>query len=104
MRRHIYHFKFKEGTAESKIQEIVHAFEAEYNSNNGMTHFSIGQNISESKRPKRFDWIMTMDFENYESFREYEDSPKHQDIKNLLHPVIEAIMGTDYDIESKPLE
>tara|TARA_B100001559_G_C16320892_1_gene538730 strand:- start:698 stop:835 length:138 start_codon:yes stop_codon:yes gene_type:complete len=43
---------------------------------------------------------MTMDFETYESFRDYEDSPKHQDIKNLLHPVLEDIMGTDYNIGS----
>ncbi len=100
MRRHVYNFKFKEDTSEAAIQEIIDAFEAEYNSNKGMTHFSIGQNISESKRPKRFNWIMTMDFETYESFREYEDSPKHQDIKNLLHPVLDDIMGTDYDIES----
>ncbi|MBR74066.1 MAG: hypothetical protein CL872_07025 [Dehalococcoidaceae bacterium] len=104
MRRHVYNFKFKEGTSEEKIQEIIDAFQAEYNANEGMTHFSIGQNISESKRPKRFDWIMTMDFVNYKSFREYEDSPKHHDIKNLLHPVLEDIMGTDYDIGSTPAE
>ena len=66
MRRHVYNFKFKEDTSEAAIQEIIDAFEAEYNSNKGMTHFSMGQNISESKRPKRFNWIMTMDFETYE--------------------------------------
>ena len=54
MRRHVYNFKFKEDTSEAAIQEIIDAFEAEYNSNKGMTHFSMGQNISESKRPKRF--------------------------------------------------
>ena len=58
------------------------------------------KNIAEAKRTKRFNWIMKMDFETYESFRDYEDSPKHQDIKNLCHSVLEDIMGTDYNIGS----
>ena len=102
MRRHIYNFNFKDNSFDAKYNEIYSAFEDMYNSNLGMIHFSMGPNISESKRPMKFNTIMTMDFENYQSFREYEDSEAHQGIKALLHEAIDGIMGTDYNVGDTP--
>ncbi|MDG1990376.1 MAG: Dabb family protein [Dehalococcoidia bacterium] len=102
MRRHIYNFNFKDDVSDEQYSEIYSAFEDEFNANPGMIHFSMGKNISESKRPMKFNTIMTMDFEDYKSFRDYEDNDNHQAIKLLLHEAIDGIMGTDYDIGNTP--
>ncbi len=105
MRRHIILLKLKDETTEEQIEDIRRGFEAMPPQIPGMHFVGLAPNISEGPRAKRYNYVMTMDFDTYKAYRTYEDSDLHdRQVAEKLVPVVEHLMGADYDIGETPRE
>ena len=100
VRRHIYSFRFKDGTTDDQIGAVRSSYEAMRAADaDGWAHFSMGPNISESRRSTRYNWVVTIDFNSYKAYRDYEESTAHREmVENQLTPIVETLSGVDYDI------
>ncbi len=106
MRRHIYSFRFKDGTTDEQIEAVRASYEAMRAADpDGWAHFSMGPNISQSRRSTRYNYVVTIDFNSYKAYRNYEDSDAHGAmVERDLTPIVEALSGVDYDIGETPAE
>ena len=105
MHRHIINLGFKEGTTPEQIADVEQGFQAIHDSMSGMIAISMGRNISESRRSRRYDWVMTMDFATRAAYREYSQGEQHDRIvAEKLVPIVSAISGVDYEIGETPEE
>jgi len=100
VRRHIYSFRFKDGTTDDQIEAVRSSYAAMRAADDGgWAHFSMGPNISESRRSTRYNWVVTIDFNSYKAYRDYEESAAHREmVETQLTPIVEALSGVDYDI------
>ncbi len=106
MRRHIYSFRFKDGTTEEQIEAVRASYEAMRAADpDGWAHFSMGPNISQSRRSTRYNWVVTIDFNSYKAYRDYEEGDAHREmVATKLTPIVESLSGVDYDIGDTPKE
>ena len=105
MHRHIISLRFKEGTTDEQISDVEDGFRAIHDSMPGMIAISMGRNLSESRRRRRYDWVMTMDFATRAAYRGYSRGEQHDRIvAEKLVPIVSAISGVDYDIGETPEE
>ncbi|MDA0256400.1 MAG: Dabb family protein [Chloroflexi bacterium] len=105
MHRHIILLKFKEETTPEQIADVEGGFRAIYESMPGMLEISMGPNVSESQRAKRYDWAMTMDFATRSAYREYSHGEPHDRlVAEKLVPIVAGISGIDYDHGETPEE
>jgi hypothetical protein len=104
MRRHVILLKLKDETTQEQIDDIAAGFRGMQPQIPGMSFVTFAPNISEGPR-KRYDYVMTMDFETYAAYRAYEDSELHDRmVAEKLVPVVASITGADYDIGETPRE
>lgn len=104
MRRHIILLKLKDETTQEQVDDIASGFRSMQPQIPGMSFVTFQPNISEGPR-KRYDYVMTMDFETYAAYRAYEDSELHDKmVAEKLVPVVAGITGADYDIGETPRE
>ncbi len=106
MRRHIYSFRFRDGTTEDEIEAVRSSYEAMRAADpDGWASLSMGPNISESGRSRRYNWVVTIDFRTYKAYRDYEESTAHREmVERVLTPIVEGLSGVDYDIGETPRE
>ncbi len=103
MHRHIITLKFKDETTPGQIADVEGGFRAIYESMPGMLELSMGANVSESSRAKRYDWGMTMDFATRSAYREYSKGEQHDTlVAEKLVPIVASISGFDYDVGETP--
>jgi len=106
VRRHIYSFRFKDGTTDEQIAAVRSSYEAMRAADpDGWAHFSMGPNISESRRSTRYNYVVTIDFNTYKAYRDYEDGDLHRAmVERDLTPIVESLSGVDYDVSETPKE
>ena len=106
MRRHIYSFRFRDGTTEEQLEAVRSSYEAmRAQDPDGWVSLSMGPNISESSRSRRYNWVVTIDFRTYKAYRDYEESAAHREmVDKVLTPIVEGLSGVDYDIGETPRE
>jgi hypothetical protein len=103
--RHIITLKFKDDATPEQIADVESGFQAIYENMPGMLELSMGRNVSESSRAKRYDWGMTMDFATRSAYREYSNGEQHDTlVAEKLVPIVAGISGFDYDIGETPEE
>jgi hypothetical protein len=103
--RHIITLKFKDETTPEQIADVEGGFRAIYASMPGMLELSMGANVSDSSRAKRYDWGMTMDFATRSAYREYSKGEQHDTlVAEKLVPIVASISGFDYDVGETPEE
>ncbi len=105
MHRHIITLKFADDTTPAQIAEVEQGFRAIYGSMPAMLEISMGPNVSQSGRAKRYDWVMTMDFATRSAYRAYSGGEQHDRlVAEKLVPIVADISGVDYDIGETPEE
>jgi len=103
--RHIITLKFKDETTPEQIADVEGGFRAIYASMPGMLELSMGANVSDSSRAKRYDWGMTMDFATRSAYHEYSKGEQHDTlVAEKLVPIVASISGFDYDVGETPEE
>ncbi|MDZ7616102.1 MAG: Dabb family protein [Patescibacteria group bacterium] len=94
--RHVVVFKFKEGTAPEKEQEIANAFAALPKQIDSIIEFEWGLNNSPEGHDQGFTHVFLVTFADEAGRDKYLPHPAHQAFVKLLRPHLEKVFVVDY--------
>ncbi len=94
--RHIVCFKYQEGTAAAKIEEISRAFASLKGKIPGVIDFEMGENNSPEDHAKGFTHCYVVTFKDEAARDGYLPHPEHKHFVSILKPVIEDVFVIDY--------
>ena len=96
--RHVVAFKFKEGTSEAKITEVVEAFKALKGKISEIKTLECGVNNSPEKLNKGCTHIWILSFKNEKTRDAYLVHPDHKEFGKLVTPVIDDLFVADFTV------
>lgn len=94
--RHVVLFKFKDGTPDAKVREIVEAFAALPSKIPEIKGFEWGTNNSPEGLDKGFTHCFTLTFSSEEGRAVYLPHPDHKAFGNVAGPHIADVLVMDY--------
>jgi hypothetical protein len=94
--RHVVVFKFKEGTAPEKVQEITDAFAALPEKIDSIIDFEWGENNSPEGHDQGFTHVFLVTFADEAGRDQYLPHPAHKAFVKLLLPHLEKVFVVDY--------
>ena len=94
--RHIVMFRFREGTSEESVAEVVAGFGALAHKIGGITHFEWGANNSPEGKDKGLTHCFMLDFTDAAARDAYLPHPTHVAFANSLGGVVEDVCVFDY--------
>ncbi|KAM1066267.1 hypothetical protein ACFX1X_021972 [Malus domestica] len=88
--------KFKEGTSESQIEQLIESFANLVNLVEPMKSFHWGKELSIEKEEEGYIHIFETTFESVEGMAEYAVHPAHHDFAKLFLPNLEKMCSIGY--------
>lgn len=96
--RHVVVFKYKEGTPQSKIDQVNASFGELQNKIPGITDFEYGINDSPEGKDQGFSHVYLLTFEDAEARNTYLPHPEHKKFGEMLGSlnILEDVFVVDY--------
>ncbi len=94
--RHVVLFKFKEGTAKEKVQEIENAFRALPGKIDAIRDFEWGTDVSPEGKSKGLTHCFFVTFADDKGRDAYLPHPAHKDFVKVVGPQVEDVCVVDY--------
>jgi hypothetical protein len=94
--RHVVLFRFREGTPEAKVREIVEAFRALPGKIGAICGFEWGTDVSVENKSQGFTHCFLVSFRDTAGRDSYLPHPAHREFGELLHPHLEKVLVLDY--------
>jgi hypothetical protein len=94
--RHVVLFKFKEGTTEKQIAEVVDAFRALKSKISLIQDFEYGTNVSVENRAQGFTHCFFVTFADEKGRDAYLPHPEHKAFGALVGPRLDQVLVVDY--------
>lgn len=94
--RHVVLFKFKDGTPQTKIDEIAKAFAALPEKIETITDFEWGIDVSVEQKSKGFTHGFIVTFKDTKGREIYLPHPAHQDFVRLVGPHLADVLVFDF--------
>ncbi|XP_050130434.1 stress-response A/B barrel domain-containing protein HS1-like [Malus sylvestris] len=88
--------KFKEGTSESQIEQLIESFANLVNLVEPMKSFHWGKELSIEKEEEGYIHVFETTFESVEGMAEYAIHPAHHDFAKLFLPNLEKMCSIGY--------
>jgi len=94
--KHVVLFKFKDGTSEEKIAELIEGYKALPTKINAMKHFEWGPDVSIENLQDGFTHCFITTFENVAGRDSYIPHQAHQDYVGVLLPHLDKLLVLDF--------
>jgi hypothetical protein len=98
--KHVVLFKFKDGTSEATIQELIAGYQALPDRIPEMTHFEWGADVSVEGLHKGFTHCFITTFADTAGRDIYIPHPAHQAYVQILLPHLEDLLVLDFEPET----
>jgi hypothetical protein len=94
--RHVVLFKFKDGTSEAKVNEVIDAFRALKGKIDVIKDFEYGTDVSTENRAQGFTHCFFVTFADDKGRDAYLPHPAHKEFGALVGPVLDKVLVVDY--------
>lgn len=95
--KHVVLFKFKEGTSEAKIAELIEGYKALPGKIDAMQHFEWGKDVSVEDLHKGFTHCFVTTFADAAGRDAYLPHDAHQEYVKVLLPHLDDLLVIDYE-------
>ncbi len=96
MLRHVVLFKYKDGTSDEKLEELVLAFKALPSKISSVAAFEWGTNNSPEGLADGFTHCYFLTFQSEAGRDEYLKHPAHEEFVGMLRPHLDKVLVVDY--------
>jgi hypothetical protein len=97
--RHVVLFKFKDGTTEAQVKEIVDAFRELKNKIDVIQDFEYGTDVSTENRAQGFTHCFFVTFADDKGRDAYLPHPAHKEFGALVGPRLDKVLVVDYWVQ-----
>ena len=97
--RHVVLFKFKDGTSEAKVKEVVDAFRGLQKKIDVIKGFEWGTDVSTEGRAQGFTHCFFVTFADDKGRDAYLPHPAHKEFGALVGPVLDKVLVVDYWVQ-----
>ena len=97
--RHVVLFKFKDGTSEAQVKEIVDAFRELKNKIDVIQDFEYGTDLSTENRSQGFTHCFFVTFADDKGRDAYLPHPAHKEFGALVGPRLDKVLVVDYWVQ-----
>jgi hypothetical protein len=94
--RHVVLFKFKDGTSEAQVQEVVDAFRDLKKKIDVIKDFEYGTDVSVENRAQGFTHCFFVTFADEKARDAYLPHPAHKEFGALVGPRLDKVLVVDY--------
>jgi hypothetical protein len=94
--RHVVLFKFKEGTTEPQIAQVVAAFRSLKDKIDVIQDFEFGTDMSVENKSQGFTHCFFVTFRDDKGRDIYLPHPEHQAFGTLVRPLLDKVLVVDY--------
>jgi len=94
--RHVVLFKFKDGTSEAQVKEVVDAFRALKGKIDVIKDFEYGTDLSVENRSQGFTHCFFVTFADEKGRDTYLPHPEHKAFGTLVGPLLDKVLVVDY--------
>lgn len=94
--RHVVLFKFKDGTSEAQIKEVVDAFRELKNKIDVIQDFEYGTDLSTENRSQGFTHCFFVTFADDKGRDAYLPHAAHKEFGGLVGPLLDKVLVVDY--------
>lgn len=97
--KHVVLLKFKEGTSEAQVKEVMDAFAAMKSKIDAIAGFEWGTDVSVENLSQGFTHCVVVTFKDAKARDEYLPHPAHEEFKKLAVPRIDKVLVVDYVVQ-----
>jgi len=97
--KHVVLLKFKEGTSEAQMKEVMDAFAAMKTKIDAIAGFEWGTDVSVENLSQGFTHCVVVTFKDAKARDEYLPHPAHEEFKKLAVPRIDKVLVVDYVVQ-----
>ncbi len=94
--RHVVLFKFKDGTTDAQIGEVVDAFRALKQKIDLIQDFEYGTDVSVENKAQGFTHCFFVTFGDEKARDAYLPHPAHKEFGTLVRPILDKVLVVDY--------
>jgi hypothetical protein len=94
--RHVVLFKFKDGTSEAQIAQVVAAFRALKDKIDAIQDFEYGTDVSVENKAEGFTHCFFVTFRDDKGRDAYLPHPDHKAFGTLVRPLLDKVLVVDY--------
>lgn len=97
--KHVVLLKFKEGTSDAQVKEVMDAFAAMKNKIDVIADFEWGTDVSVENLSQGFTHCAVVTFKDAKARDEYLTHPVHEEFKKQAIPRIDKVLVVDYYVQ-----
>ena len=97
--KHVVLLKFKDGTSDAQVKEVMDAFVGMKNKIDAIAGFEWGTDVSVENLSQGFTHCAVVTFKDTKARDEYLPHPAHEEFKKLAVPRIDKVLVVDYYVQ-----